>query len=158
MSGDLDLEQRYRRVLRLLPGYYRDRWEEDMAAAYLDSWLTGDPEVDECVLEFCRPDWPEAASVAGLAARLYLGGAGAPRRYFAWGQAARNAVLAVMVVHAVRGVAALVPLAWSHRAAGWLPAPPATWMTASPGGIWPAVFYVVDGGLDRDLRGPAPRA
>ena len=158
MSGDLDLEQRYRRVLRLLPGYYRDRWEEDMAAAYLDSWLTGDPEVDECVLEFCLPDWPEAASVAGLAARLYLGGAGAPRRYLAWGQAARNAVLAVMVVHAVRGVAALVPLAWSHRAAGWLPAPPATWMTASPGGILPAVFYVVDGGLDRDLRGPAPRA
>ena len=26
MSGDLDLEQRYRRVLRLLPGYYRDKW------------------------------------------------------------------------------------------------------------------------------------
>jgi hypothetical protein len=24
MSGGLDLEQRYRRVLRLLPGYYRD--------------------------------------------------------------------------------------------------------------------------------------
>jgi len=30
MSGDLDLEQRYRRVL---PGYYRDKWEEDMIAA-----------------------------------------------------------------------------------------------------------------------------
>lgn len=35
MSGDL--ERRYRRVLRLLPGYYRDRWEEDMVAAFLDS-------------------------------------------------------------------------------------------------------------------------
>ena len=145
MNGGLDLEQRYRRVLRLLPGYYRDKWEEDMVAAYLDSRLTGDPEVDECVLEFCRPDWPEVASVAGLAGRLYLGGAGAPRRYFAWGQAARNAVLTVMLVHVVRGIAALVLLAWSHRLAGWLPAPPATLMTASPGGIWPAVFYVVDG-------------
>ena len=31
MSGDLDLEQRYRRVLRLLPGYYRDKWEEDIS-------------------------------------------------------------------------------------------------------------------------------
>ena len=31
MSGDLNLEQRYRRVLRLLPGYYRDTWDEDMA-------------------------------------------------------------------------------------------------------------------------------
>ena len=37
MSGDLDLEQRYRRVLRLLPGYYRDMWEEDMVAAFLVS-------------------------------------------------------------------------------------------------------------------------
>ena len=40
MSGDLDLEQRYRRVLRLLPGYYRDKWEEDMVAAFLDSAAT----------------------------------------------------------------------------------------------------------------------
>jgi hypothetical protein len=29
MSGGPDLEQRYRRVLRLLPGYYRDTWEDD---------------------------------------------------------------------------------------------------------------------------------
>ena len=48
MSGGLGLEQRYRRVLRLLPGYYRDRWEEDMVAAFLDSWLTGDPDEDDC--------------------------------------------------------------------------------------------------------------
>lgn len=80
MSGDLDLEQRYRRVLRLLPGYYRDKWEEDMVAAFLDSWMTGDPEEDEAILKFCRPTWPEIASVAALAARLYLGGRGAPRR------------------------------------------------------------------------------
>ena len=46
MSGGLDLEQRYRRVLRLLPGYYRDKWEEDMVAAFLDSWLTGDRHHD----------------------------------------------------------------------------------------------------------------
>ena len=46
--------------------------------------------------------------MAGLAARLYLGGAGAPRRYFAWGQAVRGAVLAVLLVHAVLGLDALV--------------------------------------------------
>ena len=51
MSGNL--ERRYRRVLRLLPGWYRQQWEQDMVAAFLDSWLTGDPETDECVLEFC---------------------------------------------------------------------------------------------------------
>ena len=86
MSGGPGLEQRYRRVLRLLPGYYRERWEEDMVAAFLDSWLTGDPDEDEAILEFCKPTWAEVASVVCLAARLHLGGAGAPRRYFAWGQ------------------------------------------------------------------------
>jgi hypothetical protein len=68
MSGGLGLEQRYRRVLRLLPGYYRDRWEEDMVGAFLDSWLTGDPKDDDAILEFCKRTWPEVASVAGLAA------------------------------------------------------------------------------------------
>ncbi|MFI5069220.1 MAG: hypothetical protein ACHP9Z_35285, partial [Streptosporangiales bacterium] len=143
MSGDRDLEQRYRRVLRLLPSYYRQQWEQDMVAAFLDSWLTGDADEDECVLEFCRPGWPEVASVAGLAVRLYLGAAGAPRRYFAWGQAVRRAVLAVMLVHAVLGLNVLVRTAWSRRLFG-LPALPASLVTASPGGVWPPVFYVVN--------------
>jgi hypothetical protein len=47
MSGNL--ERRYRRVLRLLPGYYREQWEEDMITAFLDGWLTGDPETDEYI-------------------------------------------------------------------------------------------------------------
>jgi hypothetical protein len=143
MSGSLGLEQRYRRVLRLLPGYYRERWEDDMVAAFLDSWLTGDPEVDAAVLKFCRPSLGEVASVAGLAARLYLGGAGAPRRYFAWGQAIRRAVLTVLLVHAVLGLNVLVRIAWSRRLFG-LPAPPASLVAASPGGVWPTVFYVVN--------------
>jgi hypothetical protein len=143
MSGGLGLEQRYRRVLRLLPGYYREQWEQDMIAAFLDSWLTGDPQVDAAVLEFCRPSLGEVASVAGLAARLYLGGAGTPRRYFAWGQAARRAVLAVLLVHAVLGLNVLVRTAWSRRLFG-LPAPPASLVTAWPGGVWPAVFYLVN--------------
>ncbi len=78
-----------------------------MVAAFLDSWLTGDPETDECVLEFCKPGWAETASVACLAVRLHLGGPGTPRRY-AWGQAIRRAVLAVLLVHAVLAVNVLV--------------------------------------------------
>ena len=143
MSGGLGLEQRYRRVLRLLPGYYRQQWEEDMVAAFLDSWLTSDPYEDECVLEFCRPGWPEVASVAGLAARLYLGGAATPRRYFAWGQAVRRAVLAVLLVHAVLGLEVLVRTAWSRRLFG-LPAPPASLAVYSPGGVWPTVYDLVN--------------
>ena len=61
----------------------------------------------------------------GLAARLRLGGAGAPRRYFAWGQAVRNAVLGVMLAHAVWGLASLALFARSRHLIGWLPPPPA---------------------------------
>ena len=143
MNGGLGLEQRYRRVLRVLPGYYRERWEEDMVAAFLDSWHTGDPDDDEFALEFCKPTWPEVTSVAGLAARLYLGGAATPRRYFAWGQAVRRAVLAVMLVHAVLGLEVLVRTAWSRRLFG-LPAPPASLAVVAPGGLWPAVYHLVN--------------
>ena len=142
MSGGLGLEQRYRRVLRLLPGYYRQQWEEDMVAAFLDSWLTGDPDEDEAIVEFCKPSWAEAASVVGLAARLYLGGAAAPRRYFAWGQAIRRAVLAVTLVHALLAVNVLVFLVWGRRLVGWLPAPPAS-LVVAPGGVWDTVYYEV---------------
>ena len=138
-----DLERRYRRVLRLLPGWYRAQWEEDMVAAFLDSWLTGDPEADEYIFEIAGPSWAEVASVAGLAVRLYLGGVGAPRRYFAWGQAVRRAVLAVMLTHAVLALDILVLAAWSRREFG-LPAPPANLVVGLPGGTWPAVFYLVN--------------
>jgi hypothetical protein len=145
MSGEPGLEQRFRRVLRLLPGYYREQWEEDMVAAFLDSWMTGDPYTDECVLEFCKPAWPEVASVALLAARLYLGGAGAPRRYFAWGQAVRGAVLAVTLVHATVGLDDLLLTAWSRNLVSWLPAPPASMVVVAPAGFLPpAVWYAAD--------------
>jgi hypothetical protein len=142
MSSGLDLEQRYRRVLRLLPGWYRERWEEDMVAAFLDSWHTGDPEDDEFALGFCKPTWPEVADVAVLAVRLHLGGPGTPRRY-TWGQAIRRAVLAVLLVHAVLGLDVLVRITWSRRLLG-LPAPPAILATATPGGPWDTVFYAVN--------------
>jgi hypothetical protein len=144
VSGGRNLEQRYRRVLRLLPRYYRDRWEEDMVAAFLDSWLTGDPQDDVAILEFCKPTWPEVGSVTGLAVRLYLGGASAPRRYFAWGQAVRHAALAVTLLQAVRGLDVLVRTAWSRHVFGWLPAPPVAISVGTPGGIVPpAVWYFV---------------
>jgi hypothetical protein len=142
MSGNL--ERRYRRVLRLLPGYYRQQWEEDMVAAFLDSWLTGDPEADEYITKAAGPSLAEVASVAGLAARLYLGGAGTPRRYFAWGQAVRRAVLAVVLVQAVQGLDVLMRTAWSRHVFGWLPTPPAGIAPGTPDGIVsPALWYLV---------------
>jgi hypothetical protein len=135
----LTLEDRYRRVLRLLPGYYRHQWEEDMVAAYLDSRITGDEDEDEYVYEFGRPEWPEVASVAGLAVRLYLGGPGTPRRYFAWGQAVRRAVLAVTLARAAEGLGLLTVLAWLRHQVGGLPALPAGPAGSLPTGIWPTV-------------------
>jgi hypothetical protein len=142
MSGAL--EQRYRRVLRLLPGYYRQQWEEDMVAAFLDSWLTGDPEFDEYLSKVARPGWAETASVVGLASRLYLGAAGTPGRYFAWGQALRRAVLALVLIQATRGLDILVRTGWSRHVLAWLPAPPASMTDVTPPGIVPpAVWYLV---------------
>jgi hypothetical protein len=139
MSGDL--ERRYRRVLRLLPGWYRQKWEEDMVAAFLDGWLTGDPAADDYISKFAWPSCAETASVAGLAVRLHLGGPGTPRRY-AWGHALRRAVLAVLLVHAVLAVNVLVFLVGSRRLVGWLPAPPGS-LVVAPGGVWNTVYYLV---------------
>jgi hypothetical protein len=142
VSGQL--ERRYRRVLRLLPGWYRRQWEEDMVAAFLDSWLTGDAQADEYITKAAGPSWAEVSSVVALAARLYLTGAGAPRRHFAWEQAIRRAVLAVTLVNATRGLDGLVVTAWSRHLFGWLPAPPASMVSGSPGPWPPAVWYLVD--------------
>ena len=138
MSGDL--ERRYRRVLRLLPRWYRERWEQDMVAALLDSRLTGDPETDEYISKVAAPSGAEVASVVGLAVRLHLGGPRTRRRY-AWGQAIRRAVLALVLVHAVLDVDALVFLAGSRRLVGWLPPPPGS-LVIAPGGVWNSVYYL----------------
>ena len=140
MNGDLDLEQRYRRVLRLLPGYYRDKWEEDMVAAFLDSWMTGDLDEDSVTMEYDRPSRQEIASVVALAARLYLGGAGTPRRYFAWGQAVRLAVLALILIHAQAGLDGLVSVLLAGSRHRIVPAPPAT-MVGPPGSVWPPTVW-----------------
>jgi hypothetical protein len=141
MSGDLDLEQRYRRVLRLLPGYYREMWEEDMVAAFLDSWMTGDEDEDSVIMEFDRPSRREIASVVCLAARLYLGGPTAPRRYLAWGQAVRGTVLAVLLIHTMAAIEPLTFLAWLRHLVDWLPAPPAIGAESLTGGL-SALFVV----------------
>jgi len=141
MSGAPDLERRYRRVLRLLPGYYRRAWEQDMVAAFLESSLTGEPDQDAGIPEFSKLPWREVASVAGLALRLYLRGPGATRRSFAWGQAVRRAVLALSMLQAVRGLDTLLLTAWSRRVFGWLPAQPASLAAATPAGIVPPLVW-----------------
>jgi hypothetical protein len=93
--------------------------------------------------------------VTGLAARLYLGGAGAPRRYFAWGQAVRGAVLAVLLANALLGLGQLLLLARSAHLIGWLPsAPGGGWFDLSYGAGfgWVVVFVAVVLGDHRTAR------
>ncbi|MFI5613910.1 hypothetical protein [Amycolatopsis sp. NPDC051903] len=85
------LEERYRRLARLLPRYYRDDWEDDMVATFVDSTVdtSDDPEYD---LDYGRPDVREIASVLA-AVRLRLSSDG-PRRYAAAGTVTRYLALA----------------------------------------------------------------
>lgn len=109
------LEERYRRVLRLLPRSYRDVWEEDMVATFLASVHTDDPDDAAFIADFGRPGWGEVASVAMLAIRLRLGTTGAPPRYAAWGQAIRLSVLTGMLVNAAASVVGVVMTLWLAR-------------------------------------------
>ena len=127
MSSSL-LEERYRRVLRMLPATYRQRWEEDMVAAFLEAAHAADPADPERV-EFSSPGRGEVASVAALALRLRLGGDVAAPRAFAWGQAVRRVALVGLLIHATGAVTGVLLMAWlSHR----LP-----WPTAVPDGWAP---------------------
>jgi hypothetical protein len=141
MSGNL--ERRYRRVLRLLPGWYRQQWEQDMVAAFLDSWLTGDQEADAYITRAAGPSWAEVASVACLAARLFLTGLAAPLRSFFSGHAVRRAVLALVLLQAARGLEGLVDMAWSRRLFAWIPVPPASIASSGSAGTWQTTFYLV---------------
>jgi hypothetical protein len=118
------LERQYRICLRLLPGWYRGRWEADMVDAFLTSMQTGDAERDEDIADYGRPSVAEIWSVFTLAVRLRLGGVGAPARSFAWGQAIRFAVLMGLLVQATTGCIGVANAAWLTGRLSWLPAPP----------------------------------
>jgi hypothetical protein len=156
------LEERYRRVLRLLPAGYRRRWEEDMVAAFLASTATGDPEQDEYLADYGRPGAGEVASVVALATRLRFGGAGAPPRRYAWGQAVRLAVLLTTLTSAAVNLGAMVASAWLSGRLG-LPVPAAwrlpehavggwTILSGLPGWAWVAAYLALVTGHRRAAR------
>jgi hypothetical protein len=137
------LEDRYRRVLRLLPAGYRQVWQEDMVAAFLASTATGDPETDEYLADYGRPGLAEVASVAALAARLRLG-TDAPARRDAWGRAVRLAVLLATLTNAVMSTGGVTVTAWLTGALGWPPVP-AGWVLPPQHPGLPAVLATVAG-------------
>ncbi|OJF15157.1 hypothetical protein [Couchioplanes caeruleus] len=105
------LEERYRRVLRLLPADYRHAWEEDMVDSFLQGAYDANPEDPEGV-EISSPSRAEVASVAALALRLRLGGTGAAPRRFARAEAIRLVALAGLLAHVVTALTDTLTMAW----------------------------------------------
>lgn len=137
------LEERYRRVLRLLPAGYRRRWEDDMVAAFLASTATGDPEQDDYLADYGRPGAGEVASVVALAARLRFGGTpDAPPRRYARGQAIRLAVLLTTLTSAAMNLGVVATSAWLTGRLG-LPVPAAWAVPRHLVGGWTVVSGVV---------------
>ncbi|GAA2884874.1 hypothetical protein GCM10010517_48400 [Streptosporangium fragile] len=95
------LERRYRAWLRLLPASYRAEREEEMVSALLE----GSPDVSD--EDNPRPHWSEVASVAALAVRVRLGGAGAAPRFRSWGETVRLAAFLGLFFQAALSVAIL---------------------------------------------------
>ncbi|MGS2647542.1 hypothetical protein [Streptosporangium sp. LJ11] len=95
------LEERYRHWLRLLPASYRAEREEEMVSVFLE----GSPDVSDA--DGPRPRWSEIASVAALAARVRLGGAGhTVPRFLAWGETVRLVALLGVGFQALLGALA----------------------------------------------------
>jgi hypothetical protein len=134
------LERRYRRVLRVLPAGYREAWEEDMVATFLDSMHSDDAEAAEYAGDFGRPSWSEVASVVSLAVRLRVGAAGASPRSVAWGQALRLVALMGLLVNATTVTVEAGSRLWLSGRLGWLPAPPPEWVPSTPFGTWRTVW------------------
>jgi hypothetical protein len=126
------LEQRYRRLLRRLPAWYRRRWEEDMVTTYLAATVPADPDEAEYVEQCGRPSREERLSILRLAVRLRLGGIGDPPHARTWGDAVRRVALAGLLANA------LVEMSWLWRNlwfGGWLPGSPVSASTQELGGI-----------------------
>ncbi|GIJ47071.1 hypothetical protein Val02_39570 [Virgisporangium aliadipatigenens] len=128
------LEVRYRRALRMLPTAYRQAWEEDMVATYLERAYAANPDDPEDV-ELGSPDAAELVSIAASAVRLRLGAAGAPPRAVAWGAAIRRVALVGLLAHAVVAVVAVLVAVWAARRLPGVALPavayrPDSWQTA----------------------------
>ncbi|GAA0365811.1 hypothetical protein GCM10009541_05200 [Micromonospora gifhornensis] len=129
------LEERYRLLLRLLPAAYRQEWEDDMVAAFLESMDTGDPETTAYLADYGRPSLSEAASIVALAVRLRLRADTSPRSRV-WGHAVQLATLMLLLTHAVMVTGSIAIALWYSGKLAWLPAPAPEFALTTPASIW----------------------
>jgi hypothetical protein len=106
------LETRYRRLLRLLPAWYRAEREDEMVGTFLAGRGDGADDLDN---EYGWPGWPETWAVLALATRTRFAADHAPRRAVLVGDAVRFAAVVALALGAAvelgLGIAALVRVA-----------------------------------------------
>jgi DNA-binding PadR family transcriptional regulator len=125
-----NLERRGGRVLRPVPGGYRQQWERDMVAAFPERWLAGGPAADEYGSHAAGPGRAETACVAGLAARVSQGFRVAPPQSTqGLSRPARRRTLALAAAAAVAVLATACSGSSAPSSAGSRPSTP----TSSPG-------------------------
>lgn len=160
------LEQRYRRVLRLLPAGYRDRWGEDMLATFLQQAYAAAPDDPEGV-ELGSPPWPEVAGVAALALRLRLDGDGSGALRIDWGGALRRFALVGLLAHTVTALVGVLLTLWITRRLPGMVIPPDAELAAPgrwrilwdlSGLLWLPAYLALGYGHRRAARGIAGAA
>ncbi|MEU4770920.1 hypothetical protein [Micromonospora sp. NPDC023644] len=131
------LEQRYRRLLMLLPASYRRRWEDDMVHTFLECVGAEEDTEDAAYLrDHGRPGGHEVLSVLTLATRLRLGGVGAEPRSRLWGDAIRAVALLGLLFHAVMAAMEIGVMPWLADEFSPLPSSPAEPASGLPGEAW----------------------
>ncbi|MCS7479628.1 hypothetical protein ACFFQW_19680 [Umezawaea endophytica] len=106
-----NLENRYRRLLRVLPRWYRAEREEEMVGLLLAD------RTDDLDLEHGWPGWGETGATVALAVRTRFAASGAPARAVAVGDVVRLVAMLGLVGQAAYGVrwasAALTGPSWN---------------------------------------------
>jgi hypothetical protein len=102
-----NLENRYRRLLRVLPAWYRAEREEEMVGLFLAD------RTDDLDLEHGWPGWGETGATVALGVRTRFAASDAPARAVAVGDVVRLVAMLGVLVHgayATRGLMSQVQM------------------------------------------------
>jgi hypothetical protein len=151
------LEQRYRRLLRLLPDAYLERWEEEMVDTFLLTAMPAEPDTDhaQLVAAFGRPSVAETWSVLCLAVRLRLGAGQSTGRAAAYGAALRlTGLIGLLLLAATTGISVVtVIVAVRHRGEfGYGQLDRWSWLWIFACLLWAAAYLAIIAGSRRPGR------
>ncbi|MEU7479881.1 hypothetical protein AB0A63_28085 [Lentzea sp. NPDC042327] len=126
-----NLERRYRRLLKVLPGWYRRDREEEMVSIFLAE------RTDELDLEHSWPGWGETWATLGLGVRTHLAAGAAlvhvPDRARWRGEVVRALGVLGLLLGVFYAGAAALHLVLTRGGSPWVPpAAPVRWFELAP--------------------------